>query len=42
MKSDTSEKGLERLICVALTGSACDPASAGVRVAGWFDDEGEA
>ena len=33
MKTDTSEKGLERLICVALTGSACDPARAGERVA---------
>jgi type I restriction enzyme R subunit len=25
VKSDTSERGLERLICTALTGSACDP-----------------
>ena len=25
MTTDTSEKGLERLICVALTGSPCDP-----------------
>src|SRR5688500_11735414 len=25
MPTDTSEKGLERLICTALTGSACDP-----------------
>ena len=25
MKSDTSERGLEQLICVALTGSVCDP-----------------
>jgi type I restriction enzyme R subunit len=25
MTSDTSERGLERLICTALTGSACDP-----------------
>jgi len=25
MKSDTSERGLERLICTALTGSPCDP-----------------
>ncbi len=24
--TDTSEKGLERLICIALTGAACDPA----------------
>ena len=24
MTTDTSEKGLERLICTALTGSACD------------------
>ena len=28
MKSDTSERGLEQLICAALTGSACDPAAA--------------
>ncbi|HQN96274.1 MAG TPA: type I restriction endonuclease subunit R [Thermoanaerobaculales bacterium] len=25
MKTDTSERGLERLICTALTGSPCDP-----------------
>ena len=25
MATDTSEKGLERLICTALTGAACDP-----------------
>jgi type I restriction enzyme R subunit len=25
MTTDTSERGLERLICTALTGSACDP-----------------
>ena len=25
MPTDTSEKGLERLICTALTGAACDP-----------------
>jgi type I restriction enzyme R subunit len=25
VKTDTSERGLERLICTALTGSACDP-----------------
>ncbi|PKO12694.1 MAG: DEAD/DEAH box helicase [Chloroflexi bacterium HGW-Chloroflexi-10] len=25
MKTDTSEKGLERLICLSLTGSPCDP-----------------
>ncbi len=25
MKTDTSEKGLERLICTALTGAPCDP-----------------
>jgi type I restriction enzyme, R subunit len=25
MKSDTSERGLEQLICVALTGGVCDP-----------------
>ena len=28
MKTDTSEAGLERLICRALTGSACDPSEA--------------
>ena len=28
MKTDTSEKGLERLICLALTGTPCDPGSA--------------
>ena len=28
--TDTSEKGLERLICTALTGAACDSAQAGV------------
>jgi type I restriction enzyme R subunit len=27
MTTDTSEKGLERLICTALTGSPCDPGS---------------
>jgi type I restriction enzyme R subunit len=25
MTTDTSERGLERLICAALTGSPCDP-----------------
>lgn len=29
MTSDTSERGLERLICTALTGSPCDPPQAG-------------
>ncbi len=29
MTTDTSEKGLERLICEALTGAACDPPQAG-------------
>jgi len=28
MTSDTSERGLERLICTALTGSPCEPSSA--------------
>jgi len=28
MKTDTSERGLERLICTALTGSPCDPVPA--------------
>ena len=30
MTTDTSEKGLERLICAALTGAPCDPAQGGV------------
>ena len=30
MTTDTSEKGLESLICTALTGSPCDPVQAGV------------
>ncbi len=30
MTTDTSEKGLERLICTALTGAACDPPQNGV------------
>ncbi|MCH7823715.1 MAG: type I restriction endonuclease subunit R [Acidobacteria bacterium] len=29
MSTDTSERGLERLICVALTGQPCDPPKAG-------------
>ena len=29
MTTDTSEKGLERLICAALTGAPCDPPQAG-------------
>ena len=29
-KTDTSEKGLERLICISLTGTACDPPLPGV------------
>ena len=32
MTTDTSERGLERLICTALTGSACDPGTAKVRL----------
>jgi type I restriction enzyme R subunit len=32
MKTDTSEKGFERLICTALTGHACDPGG------GWSDE----
>ena len=28
MKADTSERGLERLICTALTGAPCDPGAA--------------
>jgi type I restriction enzyme R subunit len=30
MKTDTSERGLERLICTALTGAPCDPPQPGV------------
>ena len=30
MTTDTSEKGLERLICTALTGDACDPSPDGM------------
>jgi type I restriction enzyme R subunit len=30
MTTDTSERGLERLICTALTGSPCDPAQPGI------------
>ena len=30
MTTDTSEKGLERLICTALTGAACDPPQGGM------------
>ena len=30
MTTDTSEKGLERLICTALTGAACDPPQSGM------------
>ena len=30
MTTDTSEKGLERLICEALTGAACDPPQGGM------------
>ena len=29
MKTDTSERGLERLICTALTGHPCDPPQTG-------------
>ena len=29
MTTDTSEKGLERLICEALTGASCDPPQPG-------------
>ena len=29
MPTDTSERGLERLICTALTGSPCDPGGRG-------------
>ena len=30
MTTDTSEKGLERLICEAMTGAACDPPQGGM------------
>ena len=46
MTSDTSEKGLERLICEALTGCDCDPSQGGVATerptdpgAGWICGE---
>ena len=29
MSTDTTERGLDRLICTALTGHACDPPAAG-------------
>ena len=35
MTTDTSERGLERLICTALTGSPCDP---GTRPADWVKE----
>ena len=44
MTTDTSEKGLERLICAALTGAPCDPPQGGMRErpagygAGWICD----
>ena len=34
MTTDTSEKGLERLICAALTGAPCDPPQGGMVAAG--------
>lgn len=43
MTTDTSERGLERLICTTLTGQPCDPPQAGevgerpaVYGAGWI------
>jgi hypothetical protein len=30
VKSDTTERGLERLICTALTGRPCDPGGPGL------------
>jgi len=50
VKSDTTERGLERLICTALTGSACDPGVAAEAVherpavygAGWICGHPEA
>jgi len=33
MTTDTSEAGLERLICTALTGSSCEPGASGSKVA---------
>lgn len=43
MTTDTSERGLERLICTALTGAPCDPGAPAntaqmrlaTRAAGW-------
>ena len=40
MTTDTSERGLERLICTALTGDACEPPPAGAR-AGQSADSGK-
>ena len=42
MRTDTSERGLERLICTALTGHACDPRPAGAvaEVAEVYGDAG--
>jgi len=34
MTTDTSERGLERLICTALTGAPCDPGCPGAGAAG--------
>jgi type I restriction enzyme R subunit len=34
MTTDTSERGLERLICTALTGSACDPGKVPINTVG--------
>ena len=34
MTTDTSERGLERLICAALTGSPCDPGGRVARASG--------
>ena len=42
MITDTSERGLERLICTALTGDACEPPPAGTRAGSSSDPNGVA
>jgi type I restriction enzyme R subunit len=38
MTTDTSEKGLERIICTAMTGHSCDPGTEGSDA--WHDEPG--
>jgi type I restriction enzyme R subunit len=42
MTTDTTEKGLERLICTALTGYPCDPSSVSSGISVCFGDSGAA